>query len=74
MVVGAVCTVGCRGGYGRRVGRRRGHAALVVMAQCWGPLVGEVWVGMGGGRGIVEWVAFAGDGVGAIAGDVWQEA
>jgi hypothetical protein len=44
------------------------------MAQCRGALVRKVGIGVGGGRdGIVEGVAFTGDGLRAIAGDVRHE-
>lgn len=74
MIIGGIGALGRAGGDGRRVGGRGRDAAFVVMAQCWGALVGEVGVRVGGGGGIVERIAFAGDGVGAIARDVRQEA
>lgn len=74
LVVGAIGAVGVCGGNGGRVGGRRGDAALVVVAQGRRPLVGKVGVGVGGGRGVFEGVALASDGVGAVAGDVGDEA
>jgi len=65
------CTIGFCSRYCWSVWGRWRHATFVVMAQRWGTLVGKVGIGVGRGRdGVVERVAFAGDRLRAIAGDV----
>lgn len=75
MIVGSRDGIYLGGGYYRRIRGRVGYAAVVVMAQRWGALMGEVRIRVCcGGDAIVEWVALAGDGMGAIAGNVGKEA